>query len=304
MEALPEDNDSAWKEQVSTTRQHRPLSAEIHYHDLHWEDSLFQISQHGMWPASTVEHLAPRLCVYFRRHRVCRAYYHRFRFVIPAVRRRSFFRSQDGRTYSPWHSTYPTSKSPRKTESIGRTEKHLIPSIPEKPRSPTPNRFFHLPVFQPRDGASNSLDSIQETPEEEASAIIQTLNSGDEKVFELQFRAVSGWQSTQSPVGNPRRWVSKVLIPMEAVAEDDEKVFSEKYLTCSPDRGIYTQSPTEPMFPNARVANLRGQTIQISERKSSLPRNIVATYQPRKLSIETSLPGCNEGAKKTPMIAA
>ncbi|KAI5786668.1 hypothetical protein FPQ18DRAFT_308669 [Pyronema domesticum] len=267
MEALPEDNDSAWKEQVSTTRQHRPLSAEIHYHDLHWEDSLSQISQHGMWPASTVEHLAPRLCVYFRRHRVCRAYHHRFRFVIPAVRRRSFFRSHDGRTYSPWHSTYPTSKSPRKTEFIGRTEKHLIPSIPEKPRSSTPNRFFHLPVIQPRDGASNSLDSIQETPEEEASAIIQTLNSGDEEVFDLESRAVSG-SPTASGKANSEKNVEntlpkefKVPVPESREAEEVSKKLTPKLTIQIP--------PTPSRIPGSSSAAVTGipSPIQGSQRR-------------------------------------
>jgi hypothetical protein len=54
-------------------------------------------------------------------------------------------------------------------------------------------------------------------------------------------------------VSNSRRHVSKSVVPMGAVAEDDEEVFSEKYLTCSADRGIYTPFPTEPMFPNARI---------------------------------------------------
>ncbi|KAI5786649.1 hypothetical protein FPQ18DRAFT_308652 [Pyronema domesticum] len=171
-------------------------------------------------------------------------------------------------------------------------------SSPTSPRSPGPLRRTGAstsPVVQPRDGASNSLDSMQELPEDEASEIIPT----------QVMKRSSTLNAAPSPVGNTYRRVSKVLVPMEAVAEDDEEFLWEKCLTRPPVQGNYMLFPTEPMVPNARVANLRSQTIQIPERKSSLPPSIAATYKPRKLSIQASFPPrLNEGAKRTPVIAA
>jgi hypothetical protein len=169
------------------------------------------------------------------------------------------------------------------------------PTFPKSPGALRRTGPSTSPMVQPRDGASNSLDSIQESPEEEASEIIPI----------RVMKRSSTLNAAPSPVGNSRGRVSKVLVPMEAVAEDNEEVFSEKCLTRPPMQGNYMLFPTEPMVPNARVAPLRSQTLYIPERKSSLPPSIAATYKPRKLSIQTSLPsGLNRGAKRTPMIAA
>ncbi|KAI5810656.1 hypothetical protein BZA77DRAFT_360732 [Pyronema omphalodes] len=153
------------------------------------------------------------------------------------------------------------------------------------------------PVVERRGEAHDSMDSIQASSEDDASVVT---------AFRVEGSATVN-SGSASPVGNARRRVSRVLVPVEDFAENDEE--EEKVVSGNTSKHLYMHK-NHMLFSDERVVSyardrpVRSQTVVIPERKSSLGQNMAAGYGHRKLSMQTSSPlGLDIGARGTPMIS-